>query len=188
MVPFGVDPDAYLPASLELASGLRISNLFTKRRRILLGELHDAAFAGRSLRLVGHNPDIPGAKAAESWDELKLLLATHRFYVHTAHPELEDGYNMATLEAMAAGLPVLGNRHPSSPVENGVNGFLSDDPLELGEAADRLLRDRELALRMGRAARETVSERFHVRRFREGIQNAVERARKNYVNHLRRAS
>lgn len=188
VVSFGVDPDAYLPATLELPSGLRISNLFTKRRRILLRDFHDAAFVDRPVRLVGHNPDLPGVRAAESWDELKKLLAVHRFYVHTAHPELEDGYNMATLEAMAAGLPVLGNCHPSSPVESGVSGFLSDDPLELGDYADRLLQDRELALRLGRAAREAVADRYHVRRFRADIQKAVERARKKYLNHLRRAS
>ena len=68
------------------------------------------------VRFVGHNPDMPGVQAAESWDELKAILAAHRFYIHTAHPDYEDGYNMATLEAMAAGLPVLGNRHPTSPV------------------------------------------------------------------------
>ena len=38
---------------------------------------------------------------------------------------------MATVEAMAAGMPIIGNRHPDSPVEHGVNGFLSDDPAEL---------------------------------------------------------
>jgi glycosyltransferase involved in cell wall biosynthesis len=180
VVPFGVDPDAYLPATLEIASGLRISNLFTKRRRILLGELHDAAFGAVPVRLVGHNPDIAGAQAATSWDELKELLAAHRFYVHTAHPELEDGYNMATLEAMAAGLPVIGNVHPSSPVEHGVSGFLSDDPEALAGYAAELLADRERAQRMGRAAREAVSERFHVSHFRTGIRASLERARAKY--------
>lgn len=183
IVPFGVDPDAYLPATLEHASGLRISNLFTKRRKILLGEFHEAAFAGLPLRIVGHNPDLPGASAARSWDELKGLLAVHRFYVHTAHPELEDGYNMATLEAMAAGLPVLGNRHPSSPVEHGVSGYLSDDPVELRGFAESLLADRDLALRIGRAARETVSQRFHVAHFRSGIQRSLQRAREKFAAH-----
>lgn len=182
IVPFGVDPDAYLPATLELDTGLRISNLFTKRRRILLGELHDAAFEGLPLRLVGHNPDLPGASAATSWDELKQLLASHRFYVHTAHPALEDGYNMATLEAMAAGLPVLGNSHPSSPIEHGVSGYLSDDPLALRSFAEELLRDRERARRMGRAAREAVSERFHVKRFRDGFERSLQRAEQKYAS------
>ena len=72
---------------------------------------------------------------------------------------------MATLEAMAAGLPVLGNRHPSSPVEHGVSGFLSDDPAELRGYALRLLADRALAARLGAAAREAVSRQFSGARF-----------------------
>lgn len=179
-VPFAVDPEAYLPATLELAVGLRISNLFNKRRKILLGDLHEAAFDRLPIRIVGHNPDIAGATAAASWDELKALLSAHRFYVHTAHPELEDGYNMATLEAMAAGLPVLGNRHPSSPIESGVSGYLSDDPSELRDFAESLLSDRELALRMGRAARERVTERFPMTRFLSGIRRSLERARQRF--------
>ena len=61
---------------------------------------------------------------------------------------------MATLEAMAAGLPVLGNPHPTSPIEHGVSGFLSDDPAELHASAERLLQDRELAVHMGKEARK----------------------------------
>ena len=86
---------------------------------------------------------------ADDWDHLKQIFSQHRFYIHTADPRLEDGCNMATLEAMAAGLPVLGNRHPTSPVEHGVSGWLSDDPVELRAYALRLLDDHDLARRMG---------------------------------------
>jgi glycosyltransferase involved in cell wall biosynthesis len=57
--------------------------------------------------------------------------------------------NMATLEAMAAGLPVLGNCHPTSPSRHAVGGFLSNDPEELRAFARRLLRDPDLATQMG---------------------------------------
>lgn len=71
---------------------------------------------------------MPGVEAAKNWDNLKEMLQLHRFYIHTADPRYEDGVNMATLEAMAAGMPVLGNRHPTSPIEHGKSGFLSDNP------------------------------------------------------------
>ena len=38
------------------------------------------------------------------------------------------GFNLAMLEAMAAELPVIGNRHPSSPIRHGHDGFLADEP------------------------------------------------------------
>lgn len=88
---------------------------------------------------------MPTVKASDNWGHLKKLLQSHRFYIHTADPRLEDGYNMATIEAMAAGLPVLGNRHPTSPVKHGLSGFLIDDPYKLRKYAKMLLEDRYLA-------------------------------------------
>ncbi len=58
------------------------------------------------------------------------------------------------------GMPVIGNRHPSSPVEHGVSGFLSDDPSELRQYARMLLDDRDLTVRMGREAQKVVSKHF----------------------------
>jgi hypothetical protein len=84
---------------------------------------------------------------------------------------------MATLEAMAAGLPVLGNRHPSSPVEHGVSGFLSDEPEELNSYARLLIRDKDLAGRMGAAARRSVIERFSIQRFATRFKKSIETAK-----------
>ncbi len=119
---------------------------------------------------------------AKSWDHLKKMLQTHRFYIHTADPRLEDGYNMASIEAMAAGMPVLGNRHPSSPVEHAVSGFLSDDPDELRKYARMLLDDRDLAVRMGAEARKVVSEHFSAAKFKESFLQSIETARCKWQN------
>ena len=67
---------------------------------------------------------------------------------------------MATLEAMAAGMPVLGNRHPTSPVLHGISGFLSDDDDELLSYAKMLIADQDLAVRMGEEAYKIIVKRF----------------------------
>jgi len=182
IVPLAVGKDDYLPYSGHLAVGLRICNFIENRKKILLWDFHEKAFEGIPLRLVGHNPDMPGVAAAESWNDLKQILQSHRFYIHTAKPGLEDGYNTASLEAMAAGMPILGNRHPGSPVEHGVSGFLSDEPDELRKYAGMLLEDRDLAARMGRQARKTVVERFSMSRFKEGFLRSIETARRKCIN------
>ena len=87
---------------------------------------------------------------------------------------------MAMAEAMAAGLPVLGNRHPTSPIKHGVSGFLSDNPRELQHYARILLEDRELAAMMGRQARKIVIERFSPARFRHGFLRSIEIARRKW--------
>ena len=84
---------------------------------------------------------------------------------------------MATLEAMATGIPVLGNRHSTSPVEHGVSGFLSDDLLELCQFALQLLGDRDFAMRMGREGQRADQERFSPGKFRAGLLHAISIAR-----------
>jgi hypothetical protein len=180
IVPCGVDVDGYPPHQGTLAAGIRVANQIGARREILAWSFHERAFRDVSVRLVGHNPDMPGVAPADNWGHLKSLLSQHRFFVHTAHRELEEGYNMATVEAMAAGLPVLGNRHPSSPIEHGVTGFLSDDPDELGEHAKMLLGDPALAQKMGRAARETARARFSIAQFVTRFREVMRLADRNW--------
>lgn len=160
----------------DLQRGLRISNHILRRPRVLLWEFHQAAFGDLPVTIVGHNPEMQGVRPAADWMDLKKILSLHRFYIHTADSRFEDGFNMAMLEAMAAGLPVLGNRHPSSPIVNGVNGFLSDNPSELRGYALQLLADRELATRLGQRAREAVRKQFSPQRFAQNFLSSLSTA------------
>jgi hypothetical protein len=180
IVSNAVDACDYLQYDGCEAAGLRVANEISKRKHILLWEFHQRAFGGVPVRLIGHNPDMPGVTPARDWDDLKRILSRHRFFVHTADPRFEDGYNMATLEAMAAGLPVLGNRHPTSPVEHGVSGYLSDDPEELRGYAERLLRDRDLAAAMGAEARRIVMDKFSMLRFAQRFRRSINTAKKKW--------
>jgi hypothetical protein len=181
IVFFGMDADEYLPHTGEEACGLRICNFIDNRRKILLWDFHDEVFAGLPVRLVGHNPTMPGVSAASSWDELKQIFKSHRFYIHTADPQYESGFNMASIEAMAAGLPVLGNRHPTSPIKHGISGFLSDKPAELRKFATILLEDKELANMMGQQARKIAIEEFSITRFAWSFNLSIEKARSKWL-------
>lgn len=188
VVTAGVDAAAYPAFRGDRAAGLRVVNQIDLKREVLLWDFHEAAMDGLPVRLVGHNPEREGVAPADDWDHLKRVLREHRFYVHTADPRYEDGFNMATLEAMAAGLPVIGNRHPTSPVEHGASGFLAETPDELRGYAERLLADRDLAVRLGAAGRETVTRRFPVAKFHRDLTAAIQRARRNWRRTMRRAA
>lgn len=172
-----IDLEAYPAGGLEVARGIRVANHVLRRRRILNWTLHEEICSRLPITLIGHNPGVWTSERARSWDHLRQLLASHRFIVHTVEPALEDGYNLALLEGMASGLPVIGNPHPSSPVEHGVSGYLSDDPAALREYAGQLLADRERARRMGLAARDAVRELFAVPKFVESFESLVAEAR-----------
>ncbi len=187
VVQNSADPEAYLPYVGDVACGLRVANHVTSKRVFLAWDFHEAAMAGLPLRIVGHNPDLPGVEAADDWHHLKRMLSSHRFLVHTADARFEDGYNMAVLEAMAAGVPVLTNRHPTTIVEHGVTGFVAETPREMRAYAERLLGDERLARELGGKARAYI-ERFHSPdRFRVEFGKAIQEAKKKWGRRRGRA-
>jgi hypothetical protein len=181
IVFFGIDANEYYPHTGEEPRGLRVCNFIESRRKILMWDLHDQAFAGLPVRLVGHNPAMPGVSAAANWDELKKLIQSHRFFIHTADPRYEAGFNMATVEAMAGGMPIIGNKHPTSPIKHGVSGFLSDNPEELRMFARILLEDKELANLMGLQARKTAIAEYSMDRFAYAFSLSIEKAREKWL-------
>ena len=75
-------------------------------------------------------------------------------------PSAYEGFSLAHTEAMSMGLPLIGYRSCVSVaelIEDGVNGLLAADGAEaLAEKMAVLMRDRDLRVRMGAAARESM--------------------------------
>jgi hypothetical protein len=70
-------------------------------------------------------------------------------------------------EAMMCGLvSVSANNHDVGRfIENGWNGYFSDDPDEIADILNRLLHDHELCRQIGRRSRETACEKFGISRY-----------------------
>lgn len=90
------------------------------------------------------------------------------------HPSRWEGFGLVLLEAMAAGLPIVATRVSAIPevVEDAVTGLLvpSDDDDALAKAMIRVLEDRVLAERLGRAGRERLDREFSVTRMARAIE------------------
>lgn len=84
---------------------------------------------------------------------LAAMYARARFFAFTPHAE---EFGLAALDAMAAAKPVIAVREGALPelIEDGVTGFLVRDAADYQRAAQRLIADDALCLRMGLAARE----------------------------------
>jgi len=78
-------------------------------------------------------------------------------------PSVEDGFGLVTLEAMAAGVPVVvsANAGSAEVVRDGENGFVvpARDITTLSDRIAALLADAPLRQRMGEAARRTAAAR-----------------------------
>ena len=176
VIPLAVDTDDYQGFTGEQARILRVSNQLIERGEILNYPAHCEITRGLDLTLVGHNPTIEGARTADSWEELKKFYRTHRAYLHTTTISMEDGYNTAMLEAMGTGMPILCTAHPTSPIIDGVNGFISDDLNYLHDKAKLLLSDHELARKLGAAARETTIKTFGIKHFQRAWRDVFKKA------------
>ncbi|MHB1194725.1 MAG: glycosyltransferase family 4 protein [Longimicrobiales bacterium] len=102
-------------------------------------------------------------------DDKVALLDLCDVYVLPSREEAQrvEGLGIALLEAAARTKPLVAGRHGGVPeiVEHGTSGWLVD-PQDASDVAARvgsLLADAEGAARMGRAAREMVSDRFLAR-------------------------
>ncbi len=86
-------------------------------------------------------------------DVRPFLAAAHAFVL----PSRYEGIPLALLEAMAAGLPVVATAVDGNTdlIRDGVDGLLvpRDDPVALAQALVRILRDPDLAKRLGEEAR-----------------------------------
>src|SRR5205085_2363134 len=90
-----------------------------------------------------------------------------------------EGMSNAVLEYMAAGRPVVATAVGGTVqlIKDGVHGLLvpPGDPRDLARAVGRLLREPDLAARLGAAARRRAQERFSreamVRRFETFYRN-----------------
>jgi hypothetical protein len=97
-------------------------------------------------------------------DDPERQLHEARLFVYITQSE---GLGSGALLAMSAGLPVIASNVGGLPeaIRHGENGILvSNDAQEIAGAINLALADRELARRMGAAARQTVREKFTVER------------------------
>ncbi len=184
----GVKINDYPTWEGNIPAGIRGANQISLKQNVLLWEFHKEAFKDVPIKIIGYNPDMPGIEPAADWKDLKNNLQSHRFFVHTADPALEDGFNMAVFEAMAAGLPIIGNQHPTSPITHGVDGYLASTPQKLEKYALRLIDDRKLAMKMGSAARELAKKKYSSHRFARNFQQAIKIAKKKYSSRARPSS
>ncbi len=156
----GVPEDVYSGYTGEQPVVLRVAHDLRRRAPQLRPALQEAALRGVPQLLLGHNAGTPAARPARDWDHLRAAYRTHRCLLVTNHPTREDGHNLAVIEAMMTGMPIVTTPHPTSPVRHGREGLVGRDAAELRAHLARLLHDPELARRLGAQARATAGARY----------------------------
>jgi len=172
----GINADEYGGYSGERAEILRVGNMLRERDLMMGFSEQETICEGFSSAIVGQNPTLESSPS-ENWEDLKSHYRRNRFFLNTTKDPYEDGYNLAMLEAMASGMPIVSLANATSPLTDGKDGFISADIESLRARAGELLEDRGLAVKMGRSARECVIKKFPIKKFvsrwNEVIENVV---------------
>ena len=182
VIPPGIDVRDYPLGSHERPETLTVG-VMLRARPIFDHAFLEQVTTGFPHQVFGFNPDLEGVDYAKSWQELITAFGQARVYVHATAWPYEDGYNLALLEAMACGSPVVALAGPNVPIEDGVTGFVGTDPASLRQRVKELLADLDLARKLGRAARETVRERFGLEPFVSRWNDAFLAAREQFIRH-----
>jgi len=132
-------------------------------RAVLVGDgrMRDELTATRDRLGLSDTVELAGAATQER---------VVRFWQHAAVAALtseSEGMPVSLMEAGACGVPTVATAVGGVPelIEDGATGILvpPGDSAALAAALERLLCDRELASRLGAAARHRVEERFSLR-------------------------
>lgn len=169
----GIDVDAWGGYEGGTRCIMRVGNTMRQRDRMFDVDFQEACCAGLPNRVVGTNPLIPGSVPTTSLEDLKAIYRDNRCLLHVSREDYEDGYNLAMLEAMACGMPVVSLSNPTSPITHEVDGFHSYDAGELHGYLQQLLDDPALARTIGARGRKTVAETFPMSRFVEQWREAI---------------
>ena len=182
----GIDLEDYAGYDGDETRVLSVGNFMPQRDLMLGYSTQRQLLRGLPWTLLGLNPPETGARFTRSWEDLKHCFRSHRAYLNTTVDGYEDGYNLAMLEAMATGMPVVSTANASSPISDGTNGFVSNDLPYLSRQLRLLLERHELARGLGQAARETVGQEFPIAAFVERWNAVLDLSREQ--NRARRAA
>ncbi len=172
----GIDLADYGGYTGEVREVLRVGNVMRARNLMFDVDFQETVCRDLPNKLLGEDAAIPDATPSKSFDDLLDHYRTRRCMLHVTCGQYEDGYNLAMLEAMACGMPVVALSNPTSPITDGVDGYTAPDAGTLRNRLEMLLDEPSLAAAIGERGRDTVAAKFPIARFVENWREAIEEA------------
>ncbi len=185
VVYMGVDPMAFAPRPfrpdpkpVELICVGRLAPV--KAQHILLAAVERLVRAGKNVRLniVGGGPDRQSLEAEAAALKIQEHVVFHGFTLQEKLDELyrqtdifvlasfAEGVPGVLMEAMSVEIPCVSTWITGVPelIRNGIDGLLvaPSDADAFAEAVGRLVDDNQIRLRIGKAGRERIMERFRL--------------------------
>lgn len=157
------------------AEGITVINSMPRRGRTVGLDLLLEARKHVPIQLAGFGNEGIDGLGDIPYPRLHREVATYRFLFS---PCRYTSLPLAVVEAMTIGMPVVALATTELPdvIQNGVQGYISNDPDVLVAGMRRLVEDRDHALALGANARELAQQRFSLDRFARDWDGAFTRA------------
>lgn len=142
--------------------GLSIVNHIRERDEFCGWILWEKLSKKLPLKLIGENPGL--SKSINSVPEIVSEINKASFYLNTSQL---SPVPLSMIEAMMCGIPIVTTANQESPkiIQNGVNGYISNEEEEIVKFCRLLLENKDLAHKIGMAGREIAIARFGKERF-----------------------
>ena len=176
VIHHSVDTETFKPHEVEKSGNvLSVANDFINRDYCLNYSGWKRITEGLDVRVVGDTEGL--SKPASSTKELATEYNTASVFLNTS---TLSPIPTSLLEAMSCGCAVVSTATCMIPevIENGKNGFISNDESELRGFIEELLKNPELANKVGNEARKTVVERFSEKVFIDNWNNKFDEVMK----------
>ena len=177
----GIDTNDYGGYTGEQPCILRVGNLLQERDLMMGYTSSQQITEGIPCITLGLNPNLPDVRLSRGFDDLLNHYRQCRCYINTTVDDYEDGYNMAMLEGMSTVMPVITTLNRTSPIHNGVNGFISKDISFLRRCAKELLNNPVMAKELGEKARQTVIDKFNIQTYLDKWNEVISETILNYL-------
>jgi len=165
VVVSGVDTDYFYGYTGVEDRVLRVGNGMRQRDAMQGFSLGNTILEEVDSFIIGENNKDAHPSAigpAYSLSDLRDKYRHNRVFLSCLDDKREDGYNLAMLEAMSTGMPVIAMHNSSLPK---CDGIIEIQNIEEGKhEVKRLLHDLDLSRKLGTANRAYVIEHFNINR------------------------
>jgi len=175
MIRFYKDEEEYKDWNGKVEKVITVAQSMKTRTRAMHFDLFEKATGGLPRTLYGTGNENVGELwgGKLTYEQLKQAYRDNRVFFYTGtHPAQ---YTMTFQEAFMTGIPVISigrmlagfDLEVADFIENGVNGFTSDNLRQLYESVKLMLKDYDYAKRISTAARQKAIELFSKYKIKE---------------------
>lgn len=163
-----IDHGVVVPSNIrftgEIDRGIAVVNNIHKRGRRLGYDIFERVRKEVPIDIVGMGSEEIGGLGNLAQNKLLETVSKYRFFFN---PIRYTSLGLSILEAMMVGMPIIGlaTTELVTVISNGISGYIDTNIDTLINKMNILMKDKDLAMKLGKGAQKVAMQRFNIHRF-----------------------